>query len=147
MGLEVIVVIAVLLAAVTVVAPLFLHNNPAKREYITHERILNIKKAIVGDSQKVVDRERASFGFVGDLGVLPTDLMELFVRAAPRPTYSLNNNVWYGWRGPYLKPAMNDNGDYSALLDGWGNLVRYSGSGWDREIRSAGEDWGFRYCG
>lgn len=126
MGLELIVVIAVLLTIVTITVPLFLHDDPTQRENITRERIGNIKKAILGTPQRIIERSRTSFNFLGDLGVLPDNLTELLERAPTRPLYSISNNVWFGWRGPYLNSNLNQFGNYTSTLDAWGNFITYT---------------------
>ena len=144
-GLEVMVIIVVLLAAVTIAIPLFLNRSPVNRENVTTHKILAIKKAIVGDPQLAEKGNRGSFGFVGDLGVLPVNLPELLQQAPGRPAYSNSNNVWFGWQGPYLDYTIDGSGNYTALLDAWGRAFRYTYTGgtsssWSAEIRSFGAD-------
>lgn len=122
-ALEAMVVIVIILAAVTVAVPVFLQVEEVNRENISYQKLIHIKKAIVGDSAKMVEKKRPSFGFFGDLGVLPNDLQELLVRntVIPRPVYQQypGSGMFYGWRGPYV----NDDSD---LLDAWGDAIGYN---------------------
>jgi len=145
-GIEVMVIVLLLLAAATVVVPLFLNRSSVNRENITYQKILTIKKAILGDPQLAEKGSRSSFGFVGDLGVLPVNLTELLEQGPGRPSYSMSNNVWFGWRGPYLDNTRDSSGNYVALSDAWGQSLRYTYTGgaslsWSAEIRSFGPDF------
>lgn len=117
-AIEVMVVIAVLVAAVTIAVPIFLQTRPVDRVNITREKIRKIKHAIVGDRQKYIEKSRTSFGFVGDLGVLPNTLSELRQQGA-YPSIAQSQNIWFGWHGPYLTRDAD-------LVDAWGNPVRYT---------------------
>jgi type II secretory pathway pseudopilin PulG len=143
-GLELMVVLVVLLAAVSIAVPLFLNRSTLDRENLTLQRMLSVKNAIIGTAGLEIDKADASFGFVGDLGILPPNLTWLMVQGT-YPDYGMSGNVWYGWHGPYLDNRINNNGSYVALLDGWGNPLNYRflGAGppyWSAEIRSAGPD-------
>ncbi len=144
MGLEVFILVVILLTVATIAVPVFLKRTSINREEITRRKLVDVKKALVGDVNPIQEKGRTSFGFVGDVGVLPVDLTELIVRAAVRPLYGLDQNVWYGWRGPYIRDERIVPGDpgsaYVALVDAWGNGFRYTGGNWDKEIRSAGPD-------
>ncbi|MCP4219054.1 MAG: hypothetical protein GY765_30750 [bacterium] len=134
-GLEIMVVVVVLLALLTIAVPLFLQRNPVDENGLTFERAERIKRAMVGDPHKVTDRARTDFGFVGDLGILPANLDELRVQGA-YPVYQLDTNVYFGWRGEYVEAT--------ALLDAWGRAFVYrdppAPTTWVKEIRSAGVD-------
>lgn len=131
-SIELIVVIAILLAGLTIAVPLFLQRVPVDRESITRKKLNVIKGAIIGDPGKIDTRTRLSFGFVGDLGVPPSRLVYLLRNADPAtgvpvyPTWQRqapggNNPLWYGWHGPYLNADAD-------LVDGWGNAFVYSDS-------------------
>ncbi len=131
-AIEVMVIIAVLVVASAVTVSLFLQKYPVDRENITIKKLNAIKRAITGDPEKIDARTRLSFGFVGDLGVPPSQLVYLLRNADPatgNPLYPSwqqqavggNNPLWYGWHGPYL------NSD-SDLVDAWGNAFEYEDS-------------------
>lgn len=122
-ALEAMVVIVIILAAVTVAVPVFLQVQDVNRQNISYQKLIKLKKAIVGDGTRLVEKKRPSFGFTGDLGALPNDLQELLVRntVIPRPVYQQypGTNMFFGWRGPYLNHE-------SDLLDAWGDAIEYN---------------------
>ena len=143
--IEVMIVIVVLVVAVTIAVPIFLQTRPVDRTNITREKIRKIKHAIVGDRQKFIEKSRTSFGFVGDLGVLPNTLSELREQGT-YPSIAQSQNIWFGWQGPYLTHQ-------SDLFDAWGNPIRYTDDNtlpinrddldnleWPVRIWSCGED-------
>lgn len=131
-GLELLAIVAILVLAVSIALPLFLSNKPSDRLDITHQRMQAIKDAIVGDQEALYEKKRTSFGFVGDLGVLPGDLSELVDNTGGRPNFRVSNNIWFGWRGPYVTADTVRGsvaaGDivYTILYDAWGNQIAYS---------------------
>lgn len=130
-GLELMVVLTIIMLAVTIAVPLVLKKSSTQREDLTKKRIFAIKRAIIGDTNNYIGKSRVSFGFVGDLGVLPGSLDELVNNPAPGgityPTFQFSNYIWFGWHGPYLDSTPNSNGtDYVALLDAWGQRIQYS---------------------
>ncbi len=136
-AIEIMVVVVVLLVAVTMAVPLFLNQGTVNRENITYKRIVEIKKAIVGDPEKIDIRSRVSFGFVGDLGVLPNDLSELMNQGA-YPGFTTGDKISFGWHGPYLNDDVK-------LLDAWGRPIRCvdldgDPATWDRRLYSVGPD-------
>lgn len=142
-AIEIMVIVVILLALTTIAIPLFINLGSVDRENITYQKIQKIKKAIIGDYNKLVNKERTDFGFVGDIGSLPNNLQELVVNSS-YPNYHKENNVWFGWRGPYLKSSF-ESGKYVALVDAWGNDIAYNNSSLPavKEIRSAGIDGTF----
>ncbi|MDP2984203.1 MAG: type II secretion system protein GspG [Candidatus Latescibacter sp.] len=94
------------------------------------EEMKSFYKAIMGDP------ELGTFGYVGDVGSLPSTLEDLVARPSGVSSFAAyTNGVRYGWRGPYITTRYND------FLDGWGTPYRYGqspdGAG---QIRSAGKD-------
>lgn len=75
-----------------------------------------IAKAIAGDERLITDGVRTDFGYVGDVGSLPSSLDDL-VR---------NPGGYTTWKGPYIRNKFNeDSEDYKR--DAWNNLYVYSG--------------------
>jgi prepilin-type N-terminal cleavage/methylation domain-containing protein len=75
------------------------------------------------------------FGFVGDMGRLPSSFQELAQRGS-LPVYatSTTRNVGMGWRGPYVNIGTSAT-DY--LDDAFGHVYTGASSG---QVRSAGPD-------
>lgn len=85
-----------------------------------------LKTAIVGDHNSRSNGERVSFGFVGDIGSLPSSLDRLRTRGGlGLSTLDTNIQIAYGWVGSYIESAFSsDLADFKT--DGWGNLYAYS---------------------
>jgi len=119
--LEVIIVIAVIAILAALIAPLAVNRIDQKRFDSCRQELQTLKKAIVGDPQMLSGGMRNSFGFVGDLGMVPrrapagNGLQELLVQGG-LPSWQFSSGVWWGWRGPYI----------SNLTDPWGNQYDYA---------------------
>ncbi len=83
----------------------------------TFKELEEISRAIVGDERITVSGERVSFGFVGDCGMFPRNLIDL----AREPDY-VDTALW---RGPYVKPPFAEN-PRSFLFDAWGDSYIYN---------------------
>lgn len=143
-ALGLMIVLAVLALAASVAVPLLLEYPRVSRELQTREKMQKIKQAIVGDPLRQPERSRHSYGFVGDLGVLPASLDDLFLMGA-YPAYSstTDHQIRFGWRGPYLDSRLSGSGHYLALLDAWGTPISYNGDSLQRTLVSAGPDKDF----
>lgn len=95
----------------------------------TRERIMVLKKAIVGDPGVTAGGDYSHVGYEGDVGALPGSLADLITNPG-LPAY----NQWTkrGWNGPYVKQTST--GDYGQ--DAWGRGLSYNAGA--RTITSAG---------
>ncbi len=125
---EAIVVIAVLLILGGLITPIVSTQLQNKKIEVTEEKLQKIKKAIIGDPSVVQFGQRTDFGYVGDMGSLPSALVDLIVRGTQPPWQYYTNwggytdvNIGAGWRGPYLDPTEDPpgSGNYLSLKDGW----------------------------
>ena len=88
-------------------------------------KVLMFKKAIVGDPRNVTKEARTDFGYVGDMGSLPSSLQDLWVQGS-QPPYVFDNakQMGAGWAGPYVQVGplkfAND-----LARDAWGNQLQY----------------------
>ncbi|MEO0088764.1 MAG: prepilin-type N-terminal cleavage/methylation domain-containing protein, partial [candidate division WOR-3 bacterium] len=82
----------------------------------TIKELDEIGRAIVGDERLTYMGTRIDFGFVGDCGMLPKNLIDLVVK----PDY-VDSALW---KGPYLKPAFAEN-PRGFLIDAWGDSYKY----------------------
>lgn len=144
--LEAVLVIAILAIVAALVTPLAVNQIAQARYNSCREELKQIKYAMVGDANLVENGARSHFGFLGDLGVLPSaadGLEDLVSNTAgggftvvyltwPQ-THAATGLVW-GWRGPYI----------SEFTDPWGNNYNYTVAGLPlfiaARIRSAGAD-------
>jgi prepilin-type N-terminal cleavage/methylation domain-containing protein len=93
----------------------------------TQATLQNINYTIAGNPALVASGVRNSFGYVGDMGVLPATLTDLRTSPCVCPwTYDAASGTGVGWNGPYIDTKQNDSGSYLYTLDGWGNALDYS---------------------
>jgi prepilin-type N-terminal cleavage/methylation domain-containing protein len=114
-------------------------NDSAKMEN-TKQRMEAIKKAILGnDFAGSNEGARTQFGFVGDIGRLPSALAELTNRGSLSTwIYSSVHGIGAGWRGPYVSAAVV--GSLGVTKDGWGRPLVYSTTGAQPFVGSLGAD-------
>lgn len=108
--LAIIIVIIGILATITINESSGILEDSKHRA--TQAELEAIAKAIAGDGAIISGGKRVDFGYVGDVGALPSSLSDLVT------------NPGYGtWNGPYLENAA-DNGYAS---DAWGAPYVFSG--------------------
>jgi prepilin-type N-terminal cleavage/methylation domain-containing protein len=128
--LELVVIIAVIGILAAAVTPTVMNQIMDTRVDATEAEARSLYEAMVGAPSS----DGTRFGFVGDIGRLPTSLTEL---ASPGglPSYSTVNarSIGIGWRGPYINSGTSST-DYQR--DAFGrNYVLNSG-----QVRSYGPD-------
>lgn len=87
----------------------------------TKKELDQLAMAITGNPRLLTDGTRTDFGYVGDIGALPTSLVAL----------ASNPGGYATWDGPYIDPGPNGN-EY--LSDAWSSAYLLS----DTTIRSVG---------
>lgn len=112
----------------------------------TIQKMERIKAAILGDSQVRENGTRTSFGYIGDVGMLPNVSQGIDALVA-RPTDGLDEVPEFamaefarfgaGWSGPYLFSAA---GSVDSIYDAWGNAILYDPTLTPPELRSLGAD-------
>lgn len=122
--LEMIVVLMIVAVLATALGTgLFSLTNNAREEAVRGQ-LDRIKKGLVGDPRVIPPGERdiRRYGFMGDLGNLPSRLDSL-VNAGSFPDYSIDTNLQMGagWRGPYEPVLPTD-----ITVDPWGNGIVYT---------------------
>ncbi len=115
--LVVIFVIGILIAYVTPTAL----NRAAKNARITttRQKMVQLRNAIVGNSELVSGGEYIDVGFKGDVGRLPFNLLELVIK--PTDTDTWNPFIKHGWNGPYIR----DDSKHSFIFDAWGDTIKF----------------------
>ncbi len=110
--MEVIVVIAIMAVIAGVAVPILFRGMGSFEIKSTQEEMENILQVFMGNPDK------GSYGFLGDLGILPDEL-EWLVKNPGFPVYQpQTNGVGVGWNGPYLSPGFDPEG---FKKDAWGN--------------------------
>ena len=125
--IELILVIVLIGILAGLAANLMANALDQSRTDATLGTLQNINFAIAGNPALVANGVRNSFGYVGDMGVLPGTLTDLRTSPCACPwTYDAASGTGYGWNGPYIDTKQNDSGTYLYTLDGWGNALDYS---------------------
>ena len=128
--LEVIIVIGIISLMVGILVPMVYRVWESSEVDTTKERISDLKIAMAGDPNLIQNGVRTHFGYVGDIGQLPSSLNNLIT----------NSDGVTNWNGPYLPRGFDPN-DYAT--DAWGTQIYYnssSGPGELMELRSWGPD-------
>ncbi|MCP4581916.1 MAG: prepilin-type N-terminal cleavage/methylation domain-containing protein [candidate division Zixibacteria bacterium] len=114
--IEVVLVIVIIGILSTVAIKSLTVTVKQKRFDATAEEMDHISKAIVGDERLVGDGIRSDFGYVGDVGALPSSLDDLVT----------NPGGYSTWNGPYISSSFSENTD-DYKRDGWNELYTYTG--------------------
>jgi len=122
--------ILIVVAIMGIVTSVALKNMGKSDDRANYEESLaelqELSKAIVGDENARSNGERTSFGFVGDIGGLPSTLDVLVSRASLGISrLDTSKQMAYGWKGSYVvSPFSSNTSDFKT--DGWGNAYIYS---------------------
>ena len=100
-----------------------------------------IRNAMLGDPTVKENGARTSYGYLGDLGALPTSGQGVSALATNpgHPTWALDQTVRFGrgWNGPYLSSGQPGT-DFTR--DSWGNTYIYSPTASPPTLVSRGAD-------
>lgn len=107
----------------------------------TTSKMQQIKAAVIGNVEQREGATRSSFGYLGDIGAIPTGaigLSGLTTKPGGAASWSVNTTVRFGlgWNGPYITSSFSAN----PLVDGWGNAFVYNASATPPTITSLGSD-------
>lgn len=124
---EIIVILVVLSILAAVAIPMALRIFEVTAEDTTREEMNNIKKALLGDPQKLQTSFRNDFGFLGDIGCLPSTALGGLDRLITQGTYpgwtfNITQQAGAGWKGPYITGTPGE--DFKK--DQWGNDYTYT---------------------
>ena len=133
--MEVIIMIAII--AIIMATGMKANQNVQFREKFenTIVEMQMLKRAIVGNSLLKTNGIRNNFGYVGEMGRLPSSLSELMTRASQSAVvYYSAFHLSSGWAGPYLQETFT-NYTSNPLKDEFDNLYE-----WDlTEIPNSGD--------
>jgi general secretion pathway protein G len=104
---EVIVILVVVSILAALAIPVALRIFERTAEDTTREEMENIRKAILGDVQKLQGSFRNDFGYLGDIGCLPSttigDLDRLITQGSLSAwSFDSTKQAGAGWKGPYI---------------------------------------------
>lgn len=110
--IELVIIIVTLGILAAVAIPRFSGITESSKVSATKQEMSTIRKAIVGTPGAVAGGKFIDRGFEGDVGFVPTSLVDLAARPGSVMVYSGLTRL--GWNGPYLDST---NGNY--LRDSW----------------------------
>jgi prepilin-type N-terminal cleavage/methylation domain-containing protein len=116
--IEIVVVLILMSLLVGAFAPLAAGQIRGQRVRLTQDRMQQVLIGMIGD------RARGGYGYLGDLGQLPTVLTELNERGVQTP-YAVdpNDGIGAGYNGPYVAEGLRSD---VALADAWGTPFQYT---------------------
>lgn len=138
--IEVIVILGVIAILAAIAVPLALRIFERTAEDATREELANLKKAMIGDPQKLQSSFRSEFGFLGDMGRIPANLDELLTQGSlPAFTFDTSKQAGAGWKGPYITGAAAGSAAAEFKKDQWGNDYTYSDTDFTNADGQAGD--------
>lgn len=135
--IEVIVIMAVIAILAAMAIPAALRIFQATAENTTRDEMENIKKAMIGDPQKLQSSFRSDFSYLGDIGCLPSTTvggLDRLLTQGGLPSWFFsdattdpanNKQAGAGWKGPYITGTPGE--DFKK--DQWGNDYVYTAAG------------------
>ncbi|MCB0420235.1 MAG: type II secretion system protein GspG [Bdellovibrionales bacterium] len=132
--------IIMLLSVITTVTISEVSETTSESKYDeTLSEMIDIRNAIVGNPDASVRGIRNQFGYVGDVGSLPSALTDLLILPTGHTTWTTDttHRLNHGWNGPYLQ--SNTTGQ-DFTKDAWGNDYVYSVAGSPPTLVSLGAD-------
>lgn len=116
--IELVIIIIVLGILAAVAIPRFGTMSESSKQTATKEELNLLRKAIIGNPSVVSGGEYIDRGFEGDVGFVPSALLDLAKK--PDTVSAYNRLTRFGWNGPYV-----DSSGGAYLKDAWGNNYVY----------------------
>jgi len=117
--IELVIIIVILGIVAAVAIPKFGTLSEEAKANATREEMRRIKAAIIGDPQVVSGGQYVNRGYEGDVGFVPSNLVDLVAKPDSVPNYNKFTRI--GWNGPYL-----DSAESNYMYDAWNNLYSYN---------------------
>ena len=127
--IELVIVIVTLGIVAAVAIPRFGNITESSKTNATRSEMVVLKKAIVGNPESVAGGEYIDRGFEGDVGFVPSQLVDLSRK--PDSVAAYDKFTRLGWNGPYV-----DSAQALYLSDSWGTAYVYQPG--NRRIVSVG---------
>lgn len=134
--------VILILSIVSVITVSTLETSVTSSRFeLTVEEMNKIRNAMVGDPTVKTDGVRSQYGFLGDIGAIPTaaqGIASLTAQPTPAlPVWATNNanRIALGWNGPYL--SGGDSGT-AFTTDEWGTAYLYCPANVPPILRSCG---------
>ena len=140
--LEVLMAISLIAILSLISGQLFISSTDEAKFNKTVDKMNQIKAALIGNLEIKDGGVRTSFGYLGDVGAMPTTaqgIAALVTLPAGVSSYAINSTalIGIGWNGPYLTGGSATT-DYTN--DGWGTAFVYNGNSSPPTLLSYGAD-------
>ena len=110
--IELVIIIVILGILAGVAVPRFVDMAASSKAAATKHELQNLREALVGNPSVTVGGQLVDCGFEGDVGFLPSRLVDLVIRPDSVSVY--NPITGLGWNGPYI-----DGSNDLYLKDAW----------------------------
>lgn len=124
--IDIVIMLAVFGVLLGTMIPFTLQIVAKKRELRTIDELDKLSMAITGNPVIIINEARTQFGYVGDMGNLPSSLEDLYKKGS-QPAYSFNTTkkIGAGWNGPYISPEIVEHLE-TLSADAFGNDYEYT---------------------
>ena len=129
---EAIVMLMVIAIVVAVAVPLAFRLFQQTAQDSTRTAMQNLKQAMIGNPLILKEGVRSDFGFLGDIGCLPTTALGGLDRLLNNtggnyPSWFFNSakQAGAGWNGPYITGSFAGEESQDFTKDQWGNPYTY----------------------
>ncbi|HHT9135443.1 MAG TPA: hypothetical protein ACFYD2_11115 [Candidatus Avalokitesvara rifleensis] len=124
--IDIVVILAVFGVLLGTMIPLNIQILQKKRELQTVDELDKLSTAVTGNPVIVLNEARTQFGYVGDMGNLPSSLEDLYKKGS-QPSHSFNTSkkIGAGWNGPYISPEIVEHLE-TLDADAFGNDYEYT---------------------
>lgn len=136
--IEIIITLAIVSVLAGVIMPMSYQLTNRERVNRTLDKLDALARAVTGDPVIVFNEARTNFGYVGDMGNLPSSIEDLYKKGTqPDFVFDTTLEVGAGWNGPYISPEIVE---YIDLLkeDAFGNDYEYIVYGTDTTNTTVG---------
>lgn len=125
--IEVVVVLSIFAILGGVFMPFLSRSVSNKRERVTRETLKEFKTAIIGNPNIIDQEVRTNFGYVGDMGVVPAKIEDLYLKGSqPDFVYDSEKMTGSGWNGPYIDTLLLEENFDNLKEDGYGKEFLYN---------------------
>ena len=138
------VLMTILLISILTVLSISEVQDTVEEDYFesTLQEMKEIRKSLIGDVEKTQGGKRSDFGYLGDVGSLPSaaqGIAALLTNPVGVSAFSVNTTyrIGSGWNGPYLSSGSLSQ-DWTT--DAWGNAYVYDPSTSPATLTSKGAD-------
>ncbi|MGR3177321.1 MAG: type II secretion system protein [Candidatus Anammoxibacter sp.] len=125
--IEMVVVLSIFAIFGAAFVPVVSRSIDRKRETATRDALKEFKTAIIGNPFIIHHETRTDFGYVGDMGVIPAKIEDLYLKGSqPDFVYDSEKMTGVGWNGPYIDTLLLEDNLDNLKEDGYGKAFLYN---------------------